>query len=71
MVNFAGRPTVSFTDQVGIVWWRAVIVVTRWLNHSRAWALPIILPIKPLWWVPLAVMPFGFLFGLMLSLVLA
>ena len=73
MVNYAGRPSysLSLTDQAGILWWRAVILVTRLLNRFLAWALPIVLPLKPLWWVPLAVMPFGFLFGLSAALLLS
>ena len=71
MVNYAGRPTYSISDQAGILWWRAVIMVTRLLNRLRDWGLPIVLPLKPWWWVPLAVTPFGFLFGLSAALLLA
>ncbi len=71
MVNYAGRPSYTLSEQASIVWWRAVIVVTRRLNHFLGWALPIVTPLKPWWWVPLATVPFGFVFGLSAVLLLS
>ena len=71
MVNYAGRPSITLSEQASILWWRAIIVVTRRLNRFLGWALPIVTPLKPLWWVPLAAIPFGFVFGLSAVLLLA
>ena len=70
MVNYAGRPTYTLSEQASFLWWRTVVVVMRWLKRLTDWAVPIVLPLKPLWWVPLAVMPFGFVFGLSAALLL-
>jgi hypothetical protein len=64
MVNYAGRPQYSLSDQVSIVAWRLVIMFTRWLNRLRIVAAPIVLPLRPYWWVPAVALLFGFVAGL-------
>lgn len=71
MVNYAGQPTVSLSEQASILGWRAVIVLTRWLNRLLGWALPIVVPLKPFWWIPVAALAFGFVFGFGAVLLLA
>lgn len=71
MVNYAGRPSYSLSEQASILGWRAVIVVTRWLNRFLGWALPIVVPLKPFWWIPLAAVMLGFVFGFSAVLLLA
>lgn len=63
MVNYAGRQS-SISEQASILWWRMVIAVTRRLNRLLAWALPIVAPLKPYWWIPLVALLGGFVFGL-------
>jgi hypothetical protein len=71
MVNYAGRPQYSLSEQASILAWRAVIVVTRWLNRFLDRALPILLPLKPFWWIPMAALLVGFVFGLSAIVLLA
>jgi len=72
MVNYAGRsPSMSLSEQASIVWWRAVIAVTQWLNRFLGWAMPIVGPVKPYWWIPVFVGLCGFVFGLGAALLLA
>ena len=70
MVNYAGRPNYTLSEQASFLWWRFVVVVMRGLKRLADWARPILVPLKPWWWVPLAVMPFGFVFGLSAALLL-
>jgi hypothetical protein len=71
MVNYVGQPQSSLSDQASILAWRAVIVVTRALNRLVSWAAPIVLPLKPYWWIPVVAVLFGFVAGLGAVILLA
>jgi hypothetical protein len=55
--------SVPLSLQVRIWWWRLVILATRLLDRTLRATLPVVLPLWPLWWVPVAASAFGFAFG--------
>ena len=71
MNKYAGQPNYSLSDQASILWWRTVILVTRRLDRFLGRALPIVTPLKPLLWIPITAVMFGFVFGLSAVFLLA
>jgi hypothetical protein len=49
--------------QLSILWWRLVIFATRAADRLMVRSLPILLPLRPFWWIPLGALVFGFSFG--------
>ena len=64
------RPPLALSETLSILWWRLVIFATRTLNCFVAWFVPILLPLKPYWWVPIPFSFMGFLVGLGAALIL-
>jgi hypothetical protein len=63
------RPANTLADSLSIVWWRAVLLAARALHRALAWAGPVLLPLKPFWWVPIPFSFLGFVFGLTAALI--
>jgi hypothetical protein len=64
------RPASPLVDSLSILWWRAVLQAARALHRALAWARPVLLPLKPYWWVPIPFSFLGFVFGLTAALAL-
>ena len=67
MFNAVRRPIPLF-DQLSIYWWRLVIFATRYLQRAKTQAAPVLLPLKPLLWVPLLALAVGMLIGWAMAL---
>jgi hypothetical protein len=63
------RPANALQDNLSILWWRAVLLAARTLHRALAWACPVLLPLRPFWWVPIPFSFLGFLFGLTAALI--
>lgn len=67
MFNAVRRP-IPFSDNLSIYWWRLVIFATRQLQRAKIHAGPVILPLKPLLWVPFVALVVGILIGWVMAL---
>jgi hypothetical protein len=71
MLGTAPTPTVSTLSlHLTILWWRLVILATRAADRLMVVSLPILLPLRPFWWIPAGAAVFGFFFGLGAMLVI-
>jgi hypothetical protein len=66
MLRYVRRPLTP-SDQLSIAWWRFVIWSTRWAAH----ALPVLLPLRPYWWLPVLATAMGFGVGFWAMILLA
>ncbi len=66
MFDAIRRPQ-PISDQISILWWRLVILVTRHLQRAKVRAQPVVTPVIPLLWLPLLALVFGVIIGWMIA----
>jgi len=66
----SARPqSIPLSLQLRILWWRLVILATRLTDRIMRTTLPWLMPLRPLWWIPVVAAGLGFWFGFLVFMV--